>query len=147
MASVHVPANALVMVGDGRKALFLRNLGTPREIELITESEIKQDNPATREQGSDRPGRYLGADGVSRSAYEETDWHQQAEQQFAVRIAETLYDMAHRHRFEELVLVAPPKMLGDLRAALHAEVSDCIVAEVPKDLTSNPVPEIARLLS
>jgi protein required for attachment to host cells len=147
MASVHVPANALVMVGDGRKALFLRNLGTPREIELITESEIKQDNPPTREQGSDRPGRYLGSDGVSRSAYEETDWHQQAEQRFAVRIAETLYDMAHSHRFEDLVLVAPPKLLGDLRAAMHAEVTECIVAEVPKDLTSNPVPEIARLLS
>jgi protein required for attachment to host cells len=147
MASVHVPTNALVLVGDGRRALFLRNRGTPRHIELITEREMSQDNPPNREQGTDRPGRYLGADGVSRSAFEQTDWHQQAEQRFAGEIADTLYQMAHAHRFEELVLIAPPKLLGDLRAALHSEVSDRIVAEVPKNLTPNPVPEIAKLLS
>jgi protein required for attachment to host cells len=55
--NVHIPSNALVMIGDGRKALFLRNRGTPRHVELITEGEIAQDNPPTREQGSDRPGR------------------------------------------------------------------------------------------
>jgi protein required for attachment to host cells len=147
MESVHVPTNALVLVGDGRRALFLRNRGTPRHIELITEREMSQDNPPNREQGSDRPGRYLGADGVSRSAFEQTDWHQQAEQRFAGEIADTLYQMAHAHRFEELVLIAPPKLLGDLRAALHTEVSDRIVAEVPKNLTPNPVPEIAKMLS
>jgi protein required for attachment to host cells len=147
MASVHVPTNALVLVGDGRRALFLRNRGTPRHIELITEREMSQDNPPNREHGTDRPGRYLGADGVSRSAFEQTDWHQQAEQRFAGEIADTLYQMAHAHRFEELVLIAPPKLLGDLRAALHSEVSDRIVAEVPKNLTPNPVPEIAKLLS
>jgi protein required for attachment to host cells len=147
MASVHVPTNALVLVGDGRRALFLRNRGTPRHIELITEREMSQDNPPNREQGSDRPGRYLGADRVSRSAFEQTDWHQQAEKRFAAEIADTLYRMAHTQRFEELVLVAPPKLLGDLRAALHSEVTERIVAELPKDLTPNPVPEIARLLS
>lgn len=147
MASVHVPTNALVLVGDGKRALFLRNRGTPRHIELITEREMTQDNPPNREQGTDRPGRYPGADGVSRSAFEQTDWHQQAEKRFAAEIADTLYQMAHKQRFEDLVLIAPPKLLGDLRAALHSEVTERIVAEVPKDLTPTPVPEIARMLS
>jgi protein required for attachment to host cells len=147
MASVHVPANALVLVGDGRKALFLRNFGTPRDIELRTEHEMKQNNPPTREQGSDRPGRYPGIDHASRNAFEETDWHHQAEQRFAAEIAKTLFHMAHTHQFEDLVLIAPPKLLGELRAALHTEVTERIVAEMPKDLTSHPVPEIAKLLS
>jgi len=45
------------------------------------------------------------------------------------------------------VMVAPPRMLGDLRAHLHPEVAECVVAEVPKDLTGHPLPEIGRLLS
>lgn len=144
---IHIPRNALVLVGDGRKALFLRNKGTPRDVELIVERELHQDNPASRDQGTDRPGRKHGTDGVSRSAIEETDWHDQAEERFAAEIAETLYEMEHAQQFNELVVVAPPKVLGNLRAALHPEVTQCIVAEVPKDLTSHPIPELAKVLS
>lgn len=147
MTQVHIPSNALVLVGDGRKALFLRNKGTPRDVELIVEREVQQDNPPTREQGTDRPGRKFGADGVSRPAIDETDWHDRAEQRFAAEIAATLYEMEHAHKFDELVVVAPPKMLGDLRAAFHPEVAQRIVAEVAKDLTSHPVPEMAKVLS
>jgi protein required for attachment to host cells len=147
MTHVHIPSNALVLVGDGRRALFLRNKGTPRSLEFIVERELQQDNPATHEQGTDRPGRKHGTDGNARSAVGDTDWHQLAEERFATEVAETLYQMEHAHKFEDLVIVAPPKMLGDLRAAFHPEVTQCIVAEVPKDLTSHPVPEIARVLS
>jgi protein required for attachment to host cells len=46
-----------------------------------------------------------------------------------------------------LIVVAPPKILGTLRAAFHQEVAKRIVAEVPKDLTSSPVSELVKLLS
>jgi protein required for attachment to host cells len=147
VTQLHISKNALVLVGDGRKALFLRNKGTPREVELIVERELRQDNPPTREQGTDRPGRKYGTDGVSRSAVGETDWHEQAEERFAVEIADTLYEMEHAQQFDELVVVAPPKMLGDLRAAFHPEVAQCVVAEVPKDLTTHPIPELAKVLT
>ena len=147
MSHVHIPKNALVLVGDGRKALFLRNKGTPREVELIVEYELQQDNPPTREQGTDRPGRKNSADGISHPAVEETDWHDRAEERFASEIAETLYEMEHARKFDELVVVAPPKILGDLRAAFHPHVAQCVVAEVPKDLTAHPVPKLAKVLS
>jgi len=147
MPQVHIPSNALVLVGDGKRALFLRNRGTPRALELIVEHELRQENPPTREQGSDRPGRTHGVDGVSRTAIGETDWHDRAEEQFASKIADKLYEMEHAQQFDELVVVAPPKMLGDLRAAFHPEVAQCVVAEVPKDLTGHPVPELAKVLS
>jgi len=145
--TAYIPSNALVLVGDGRNARFLRNKGSPRHPEFVIEREVNLANPPTRDQGTDRPGRKPGTDGVSRTAIEETDWHQRAEQQFAVEIAETLYEMEHAHKFAELVVIAPPKMLGDLRAAFHPEVSRCIVAEVPKNLTAQPVRELARVLS
>ena len=144
---ISIPAGALVLVGDGRKALFLRNKGTPLHANLVTERVLEQHNPPTREQGSDRPGRTHSSDGVSRSALEQTDWHQLAEDRFAAEIAEALYRSRHTHRFEHLIVVAPPKVLGNLRAAFHKEVASRIVAEVPKDLTARPVSELAELLS
>jgi protein required for attachment to host cells len=147
MESVHIPTNALVLVSDGRRAMFLRNQGTPRQPQLIVEQALEQENPATRDQGTDKPGRKPGGDGISRSAVEQTDWHHQQEQRFAAEIADRLYHLGHAGRFEELVVVAPPKMLGDLRANFHQEVKKAVIAEVPRDLTSYSVPEINRLLS
>ena len=43
----------------------------------------ERDNPPTREQGTDRPGRSSASVGVARSAMEETDWHDIAEERFA----------------------------------------------------------------
>ena len=134
---IEIPAAALVLVSDGRRARFLRNKGTAAHPELVLETTLDSQNPPTREQGTDQPG----------SAMEETDWHQQAEERFAGQVANLLYHMEHAHKFDELVMVAPPKMLGDLRARLHREVADCVIAEVARDLTGHPLPEIGRLLS
>ncbi len=147
MNHLRISPGALVLVGDGRKALFLRNRGTPQNVKLVAERVLEQDNPATHEQGSDRPGRAHGTDGNARSAMEQTDWHQLAEDRFADDIADALYRMAHAQQFEELVVVAPPKVLGILRGAWHKEVSSRVVAEVPKDLTTHSVPEVSELLS
>ena len=141
-----IPNDTLVLVGDGRKALFLRNRGGAGHPELVTESVMEQDNPATREQGTDRPGRYGGPDGVSKSAVEETDWHQQAEDRFASEVADVLYRKSHDQTFQRLIVVAPPRTLGTMRTAFRKEVAQKITAEIPKDLTSHPVPEIARFL-
>jgi protein required for attachment to host cells len=147
MEAVQISNNALVLVSDGRRALLLRNQGTPVNPELITEHAIDRENPDTHEQGTDRPGRKHGTDGVSKSAIEQTDWHQQEEERFAAELAELLYKLGHAGNYDELVVVAPPKMLGDLRKKFHPEVSGAIVEEVPKDLTGYSVPEISRLLS
>ena len=144
---VKIPTAALVLVSDGRRARFLRNRGTPVEPQLVLESALDSDNPPTREQGTDQPGRTHAPDGRSHSAIEQTDWHQQAEERFAAQVANLLYHMEHANKFDELVVVAPPKMLGDLRARLHPEVAECVIAEVAKDLAGHPLPEISRLLS
>lgn len=49
-------------------------------------------------------------------------------------------------RFSELVLVAAPPVLGEMRKELHKEVSDRIIGEVDKDLTNHPVHEIEVLI-
>jgi protein required for attachment to host cells len=143
----HVPHNSLVLVGDGQKALFLRNKGNAQRVDLVVERILEQDNPPTREQGTDRPGRSTASFGVARSAMEEVDWHYLAKERFADELAEALYRHAHDNLFDRLVIIAPPKILGNLRKAFHAEVADRIAAEIPKELTSHPVAEIARLIA
>jgi len=143
----YVPHNALVLVGDGQKALFLRNKGNAQRLRLVVEQVLERDNPPTREQGTDRPGRSSASVGVARSAMEETDWHDIAEERFAGELADALYRHAQADRFEKLVIIAPPKILGNLRKVLHAEVSARVAAEIPKELTSHPVAEIERLIA
>jgi protein required for attachment to host cells len=145
MAELDIPAGALVLVGDGRKALFLRNKGAPTHVELAVERVLEQADPPTREQGTDRPGRYRGGEGP-KSAFEETDWHQLAEDRFAAQIGDALNRLAYENKFAHLVLVAPPKVLGALRARLHKEALGRVAAELHKDLTSQPIAEIARTL-
>lgn len=149
-----IPYEALVMVGDGARALFLRNKGTVREPSLVVENVFEQDNPPTREQGTDRPtrgsdftGGWGGNVGSPRSNIEQTDWHQLNEDRFAKDIAEKLYQLAHANRFQRLIIVAPPKVLGAMRKALHKEVLDRIEAELPKDLVYATVTTIQEELS
>lgn len=135
-----------VLVADGQKALLLENVGDPDFPVLEVRREDHQPNPASREQGTDRPGRYSDGPSGHRSAVVETDWHRLAEGRFAEDLAAMLYRRAHAHRFDRLILAAGPRVLGALRAALHKEVTDRVVAEAPLTLTNHPVDEIARRL-
>ncbi|MEZ5938833.1 MAG: host attachment family protein [Hyphomonadaceae bacterium] len=136
-----------VMVADGRKALFLLNDGEADLPVYKTFRILEQDNPATHEQGAERPGRAFSSSDARRSAYEQTDWHELEETRFASTIADALYKAAHDNRFKRIFIVAPPKALGDLRKVLHTEVSQRIVAEINKDLTNMPLYEIEKALS
>jgi protein required for attachment to host cells len=87
--------------------------------------------PATRDQGSDRPGRYNDGPFIHRSAVQDTDWHRIGKERFADEVAERLYGLAHRGAFKEVVLIAPPQVLGEMRQKLHKEVGDKVKAEIP----------------
>lgn len=135
-----------VVVADGEKALLLRNKGDAKFPDFEVLREMEQDNPATREQGTERPGRHSDGLSAHNSAYEETDWHRLSKERFANDIADLLYKLAHRSRFEEIVIVAPPQVLGEMRKQLHREVASKVTAEIPKTLTNHTVFEIEALL-
>jgi protein required for attachment to host cells len=144
MSLLKIPHNAFVFVGDGRKALFLRNEGDALSPNLKTEKVFEDDNPPTHEQGTDRPGRVAKPSG--RSAVEPVDWHDIEEHRFARRVAAALEQLVRARDVKALIVVAPPRTLADLRDAFHADVKARIVAEIHKDLTRHPVDDIARHL-
>ncbi|WP_421916272.1 host attachment protein [Mesorhizobium sp.] len=146
MNTINLKHGIWVMVADGEKALFLKNIGDNTYPNLQVVQEMKQDNPATRDQGTDSPGRHNDGPSVHRSAVEDTDWHRIGKERFADEIADRLYKLAHKGSFDEIVLVAPPVVLGAMRKKLHKEVSDKVTAEIPKTLTNHAIFDIETLL-
>ena len=143
---MHLPHNSVVLVADGRKMLFLRNEGDAEFPNLVVEQAREQDNPATRDQATDSAGRASSPQGGSQSSVEPTDFHQIEEDRFAADAADFLKTRALKNDFEKLIVVAPPKTLGELRKHYHKEVSSRLAGELDKDLTGHPIKDIETAL-
>jgi protein required for attachment to host cells len=147
MSRLKIPHDALIFVGDGRKALFLRNAGDEKFLNLTAERVFVDDNPPTHEQGSDRPGRAFKRAGTNqRSGMDTTDWHELGEQRFAQRVAAALERLVRERNPKAVVIAAPPRTLAELRQSFHSDVKRRIIAELDKDLTRHPVGEIEKHL-
>lgn len=143
---MHLPHNSVVLVADGRKMLFLRNAGDAEFPNLTVEHAEEQDNPATRDQATDSAGRASSPQGAAQSSVEPTDFHQLEEDRFAAAAADMLKRRAFDNDYESLIIVAPPRTLGELRKHYHKEVSDRLKGEIDKDLTGHPIAEIEKAL-
>ncbi len=141
-----IPHNALIAVADGRKMLVLRNDGTPRKPDLSVLAHNEQRNPDTHEQGSDRPGRAFTASGGRSAAYAEADFHEIAEERFAAEVAAHINQRALANGFDKLIVVAPPRTLGELRGQWHKETQARLIGEISKEATNLPPAGIAALI-
>jgi protein required for attachment to host cells len=147
MSKLRIPHDAFILVGDGRKALFLRNDGDEKFPNLKVEQVELGENPPSREQGSDKQTQvFQSADG-RRAAADQTDWHNLEEQRFARDVAARMEGVMRERGCKSLIIVAPARTLAELRTAFHEDVRKKIVAEVEKDLTKHPVHEIERHLT
>ena len=143
-----IPHDALVFVGDGRRALFLRNDGDAKFPNLRAERVFMEVNPPSHEQGTERPGHISkGSRTGGRSAVEPTDWHVLEEHHFVRMVATAMEGLIRASKVKELIVVAPPRTLAELRLAFHPDVKSCIVAEINKDLTKHPIFEIEKHLT
>src|SRR4051812_26654599 len=110
------------------------------------------DNPAGRlkaiEVDSDRPGRAFDRVGGGRHSMSVEDGvPEHLARAFVNQLAVRLERGRLDHAFERLVLVAPPKLLGSLRAALPEALRALLVAELPKDLARSDGDQVREALS
>ncbi len=140
---MQIPHNSVILVADGRKSLFFRNQGDADFPDLGVVEKEEREDAAHHEIASDLAGR---ASNTLGSSMEETDFHQLDEDRFAAETAAMLNERALRNEYDALVVVAPPRTLGELRKHYHSEVVKRLVAELPKDLVNIPVPEIEKIL-
>jgi protein required for attachment to host cells len=138
--------DGFVVVADGEKMLLFRNQGDAEFPHLELVEQDQQESRANRDLRRDIPGRSFSSVGPGRSAYDEADSRQISEDRFAGETADMLNRMALEDRFRALIVVAPPRTLGELRRYYHAELERRLVGEVAKNLTNVPVNEIERVV-
>jgi protein required for attachment to host cells len=147
MAILKIRSGDWVVVCDGAKALILENAGDGMHPNLKTREVHEQDAAKTHEQGTDAPGRSVNSVGSSRSAMEQTDWHDQAEQKFLTDLADRLDAAVTAGETKSLIIVAPPRALGMLRQAYPNGLRDAVKVEIGKDYVRMPVHEIEKQLA
>jgi protein required for attachment to host cells len=133
-------ATTWIVAADESRARMLQVTG---QRERLTEIEDLQ-NPAgrlqNRELESDARGRFPGGN----TEEPQTGAAEHQSELFAKRVAGYLDQARIEHRFDQLVLVAPPKFLGALRKELHKELEKLVADELPKDLSWFNARELER---
>ncbi len=132
MADQALPQNAFVVVTTGAEAKFYRNRGQSGDISLEAAGDLSPKNLAEQGPSGKQPPE---------SSPRETD-----EGTFSKQLAHHLYNEAHAGKFDNLVLVADPDTLGELRPILHRVVTDKLVMELGKTLINSSTQDIEKTL-
>ena len=147
MAKLKLHPGEWVVVCDGAKALVLENVGDEKFPNLKTREVYQQEDPKTREQGTDAPGRTFSSVGGGRSAMEQTDWHEQGERRFLEKLVARLDAAVQAGEAKSVVIAAPPRALGALRQVYTQGLRGALAAEIDKDLVKMPIHEIEKHLA
>jgi protein required for attachment to host cells len=137
-----------VVIADGAHAKVLQFTPEKPKLEAVKDIAFTVDLMATHDLVSDRPGRVFESHGRARHAKApRSDPHRELKRSLAHRIADALQTSLAEHRYDKLVLVAPPTALGDLRESLADGVRACVTAELAKDLVKLPASELRSHLA
>lgn len=132
-----------VLVADGARGRVFVSEGPGRGITELPDRSFAGTRLRSHDLGSDRPGRSIGTDGRGRHALAPpSDLHQQAEREFLKGIVDWLAEQEQAGRFDQLVVIAPPHALGELRQLLPRPLAQKLVQELGLDLTRADAREI-----
>lgn len=141
------PTTTWILIADGAHARLFANHGPGKGIEAVEGGVINGDHRPDHELVRDSAGRTFESVGDMRHAITpKTDPHRELKRTFAEHLAEFMDRQYAAKAFDRLVIVAPPKALGDLRAALSDHLKPHIYAELDKDLVKTPTAELPEHL-
>jgi len=130
-----LPTGTTVAVADGEKLNLFRNTGdeTHPALTAVSSPEIATDNKATggrHHSSSANPGE-----------------SQQSEDNFAAGTAAMLNSQVLTGKIKQLVVIAAPRSLGELRKHYHKSLSAVLMCEIAKDLTGHTIPDIQKAIA
>jgi protein required for attachment to host cells len=135
------------VIADGGRARFVAGdgEGTFRTLSSLVSTELHK---SAHELGRDRPARVKESASPARSAIEpRRDLHNAAKEDFIRSVADTLAAELKEGKFDELVLVAPPGVIAELKHSLSKPTAKVVVNELHKDLTKVPDHELTMHLA
>ena len=144
------PIKTWIVVADGARARFFRpDEETAKLVPAgVPDLVAPQSRQRPRDLKSDKPGRsYSSSRSGVRHAFEPPhDYHKLEKHRFMATLATTLDTACSRREFDDLVLVAPRRSLGELRGLLSKRVQGRVREEVAKDLTKEPAGRLRQRL-
>ncbi|HEU4475144.1 MAG TPA: host attachment protein [Methyloceanibacter sp.] len=131
-------AKVWYVIADGGRARFVERdeRGAFRTVSSFVSTEL---HAKSSDLGRDRPARVMESATPGRSAVEpRRDLKEAAKQDFVKLVADEI-DAGHgRGHFDNLVLVAPPGVLTELKSNLSKPMAELVVGDLQKDLTKVP---------
>lgn len=125
----------IVAVCDGEKLNLFRNKGDEQSPDLVAMNvdEVDTDNK--------------GSGGRHQSSAANPDRSQIEEDSFAAGAAEILNRLVLGGKVADLVIVAAPRTLGEMRKHYHAKLEQLLQLELAKDLTGHSTDDITKALA
>ncbi len=135
------------VVASRAGARILERKGRLAELSLVETLQNEAGRLKSSEIDTDRAGRSFDAVGHGRHPMErEESPHDRAAANFARELAERVLAGRNTHRFDQLVLVAEPRFLGLLRAALDHVSAGLVIESVGKDFAHLQVRDLEKHL-
>lgn len=128
-----IPHGAVIALVDGKNFELYRNSGNEAEPELEAMNSPKLD-------AHNRSG------GGHHSSSANPAGHLVDEDAHATAAVHWLNDQVLGHKIENLVVIAAPRTLGELRKHYHKQLEQALLHELAKDLVGKKPPEIIDAL-
>ena len=135
-----------VVIADGARAKIFINDGPGMGLKAMENGEFEKTSEPSRELGNDRPGRTRDSQSGIRHAVEGTDFHLNEKLHFIGELAKIINIKAANNEFERIILVAPPKILGDMKKKLDKHSTSIMKDSLAKDLTHFKIDELSKHL-
>jgi protein required for attachment to host cells len=126
------------IIADGGRARFVERdeQGAYRTVVSFVAAEL---HDRSSDLGRDRPSRVKESANAARHAVEpRRDLHEAAKEDFVKLVAEEIEAEHGRDQFDRLVLIAPPRVLTELKQKLSKPMAKIVVNDLQKDLTKVP---------
>lgn len=141
------PTITWIVISDATKAKLLINDGPQKGVSPIFDHDFLGLNLLTQDIISDKQGRKYDCS-LSGSNIRElkSDPHSKNKKKFSKKVSEILKHGFLNKFYDNLVLVAPAKTLGNIRGELPEELKEKIILEIRKDLTHLSLNDLSKYL-
>jgi protein required for attachment to host cells len=140
-------ARICYVIADGGRARFVAqdDDGAFRTVLSFVAADMHK---RSSDLGRDRPARVKESANTARHAVEpRRDLHEAAKEDFIALVAEEIAAEHGNGQFDQLVLVAPPKVLTELKHKLSKPLAALVVGDLQKDLTKVPDHDLTQHLA
>ena len=131
-----LPHNAHVAVADGNRFMFLKNTGQIFEpkLEMVEQPDLDPSNFSAGVRHQDDVSQRTGATDLNELAH-------------GAAVAEWLNSKAVSGEMTQLLVLADPKTLGEMRRHYHSALEKALVGEIDKTVTGEPLDKIAKIIA